>query len=145
MVEHLFYTQRVVGSNPTGVTKYRSVAQLEEHRSSESRVAGSIPVTPALWECRLMEGPRSSKSICVGSSPTIPAKSGAVTQLGEYLFCKQKVRGSSPLSSTVTVGEAAPLELPKVVAGLVCETSISEFNSRRSPQMEDAAKASCQT
>lgn len=24
------------------------------------------------WECRLMEGPRSSKSICVGSSPTIP-------------------------------------------------------------------------
>jgi hypothetical protein len=25
-----------------------------------------------IWECRLMEGHRSSKSICVGSSPTIP-------------------------------------------------------------------------
>jgi hypothetical protein len=104
---------------------------LEEHRSSESRVAGSIPVTPALWECRLMEGPRSSKSICVGSSPTIPAKPGTIAQLVERSPCKREVRGSRPLGSTVTE--------PKVVAGLVCETSISEFNSRRSPQMEATA------
>jgi hypothetical protein len=78
-----------------------------------------------------MEGHRSSKSICVGSSPTIPAKSGAVTQLGEYLFCTQKVRGSSPLSSTVTESEA--------VEELACEASVSEFESRQSPQMESTA------
>jgi hypothetical protein len=101
-----------------------------------------------------MEGHRSSKSICVGSSPTIPAKPGfvaptgrapvlqsggcgfksrqihlgTIAQLVERSPCKREVRGSRPLGSTVTE--------PKVVAGLVCETSISEFNSRRSPQME---------
>jgi hypothetical protein len=112
-----------------------------------------------------MEGHRSSKSICVGSSPTIPAKPGFVAPTGRapvlqsggcgYLLrrrsanksrqihlgtiaqlverspCKREVRGSRPLGSTVTE--------PKVVAGLVCETSNSEFNSRRSPQMEATA------
>jgi hypothetical protein len=92
------YKHAVVGSNPTGVTKYRSVAQLEEHRSSESRVAGSIPVTPALWECRLMEGPRSSKSICVGSSPTIPAK--LVTSQFTHLGFKSEANSESPLKRT---------------------------------------------
>jgi hypothetical protein len=58
-------------------------------------------------------------------------KPGAVTQLGEYLFCTQKVRGSSPLSSTVTESEA--------VEELACEASVSEFESRQSPQMEATA------
>ncbi len=94
-------------------------------------VAGSIPVTPALWEYRLMEGHRSSKSICVGSSPTIPAKYGTIAQLEERSPCKREVRGSRPLGSTVTE--------PKVVAGLICEISNSGLNSRRSPQMEVTA------
>jgi hypothetical protein len=50
----------------------------------------------------------------------------------ERLSCKQEVTGSSPVLSTVTE--------PKMEAGLACEASISEFNSRQSPQMEDAAK-----
>jgi hypothetical protein len=29
---------------------------------------------------------------------------------------------------------------PEVVEGLVCDTSVSEFNSRQSPQMEAAAE-----
>jgi hypothetical protein len=78
MGEHLSYKQAVVGSSPTGVTKFGIVAQSEEHRSSEPRVVGSSPTNLAVWECRLMEGHRSSKSICVGSSPTIPAKRGSV-------------------------------------------------------------------
>ena len=53
---------------------------------------------PAIfWECRLMEGHRSSKSICVGSSPTIPVlttknpkklicpRSGQISFFGFYL------------------------------------------------------------
>ena len=40
----------------------------------------------------------------------------------------------------MTVGEAAPLGLPEVVEGLVCDTSVSEFDSRQSPQMEAAAE-----
>jgi hypothetical protein len=39
----------------------------------------------------------------------------------------------------LAVGEAAPLELAKGAA-LVCETSISGFESRQSPQMEGAAE-----
>lgn len=36
------------------------------------------------WECRLMEGHRSSKSICVGSSPTIPV---LTTKTQKKLIC----------------------------------------------------------
>jgi hypothetical protein len=56
---------------------------------------------------------------------------GAVTQLEEYLSCKQEIRGSNPLSSTVTE--------PEGVEGLVCDTSVSEFDSRQSLQMGGAA------
>jgi hypothetical protein len=66
-----------------------------------------------------------------GESKKDQLNSGAVTQLGEYLFCTQKVRGSSPLSSTVTESEA--------VEELACEASGSEFKSRQSPQMEATA------
>ncbi len=52
-----------------------------------------------IWECRLMEGHRSSKSICVGSSPTIPVlttknpkklicpRSGAIRFFGFINLC----------------------------------------------------------
>jgi hypothetical protein len=49
----------------------------------------------------------------------------------ERLSCKQEVTGSSPVLSTVTE--------PKMEEGLACEASISEFNSRQSPQMEATA------
>lgn len=52
MVEQLSYKQRVTGSNPVRAIN--------------------------LWECRLMDGHRSSKSTDVGSSPTTPAKYGSV-------------------------------------------------------------------
>lgn len=44
----------------------------------------------------------------------------------------QEAIGSIPIRSTVTE--------PEVVEGLVCDTSVSEFNSRQSPQMEGAAE-----
>ncbi len=40
--------------------------------------------TAIFWECRLMEGHRSSKSICVGSSPTIPV---LITKKPKKLIC----------------------------------------------------------
>jgi hypothetical protein len=75
-----------------------------------------------------MEEHRSSKPRVVGSNPITPANKWGCNSTEEYLSCKQKVRGSNPLSSTVTEPEAAE--------GLVCETSGSGFNSRRSPQLE---------
>lgn len=35
-----------------------------------------------------------------GSTPSPPTLFGGLAQLGERLFCKQKVTGSSPVSST---------------------------------------------
>jgi hypothetical protein len=49
----------------------------------------------------------------------------------ERLSCKQEVTGSSPVLSTAIE--------PEMVEGLACEASVSEFNSRRSPQMEATA------
>ena len=43
------------------------------------------------------EGPRSSK----GGVPRSPAKSGGVAQMGEHLPCKQGVRSSILLISTI--------------------------------------------
>lgn len=51
---------------------------------------------------------------------------GFVALMGERLSCKQEVVGSTPTGSTVT--EA------KVVEALVCDSSLSEFESRQSPQ-----------
>jgi hypothetical protein len=73
---------------------------------------------------------RQSSERSIGSN-----KSGAIAQQEEHLPCKQGVRGSIPLGSTVAESEA--------VEELVCETSVSEFKSRRSHQLEAAGLATC--
>ncbi len=43
MVEHLFYTQGVAGSNPVGTILLALIAQRIEHRSSKAIVPGWNP------------------------------------------------------------------------------------------------------
>ena len=80
-----------------------------------------------------MEGHRSSKPICVGSIPTTPAL-GSVALTGRAPVLHTGGCGFKAHRSTVTVGVSAPLGLAEVVEALVCDTSVSEFSSRRSSQ-----------
>ncbi len=83
-----------------------SVAQSVEQRTENPRVVGSIPTGGT--RCGCSSSGRAPPCQGGGSEfePRKPLQRGSLAQLGEHLPYKQRVTGSSPVTSTIWPGSS---------------------------------------
>lgn len=114
MVEHRSHTPSVAGSNPAHITKYTSVAQLEEHNATNVKVRGSSPFgstnieniekgfvvesgNPETPKHPKPKGEYAVRSLII----LLPNFIAHVAQLVEQLVEAQRVGGSNPSVCTI--------------------------------------------
>ena len=95
-----------MGSNPIQIAN-ASVAQSVEQGTENPRVIGSIPIGGTLYAAVAHLVERHLAKVEVASSSLVGRSiCGSLAQLGEHLPYKQRVSGSSPLTSTIWPGSS---------------------------------------
>ena len=89
------------------IVRCASVAQSVEQGTENPRVIGSIPIGGTLYAAVAHLVERHLAKVEVASSSLVGRSiCGSLAQLGEHLPYKQRVSGSSPLTSTMWPGSS---------------------------------------